>query len=160
MGISQFLKDELIFTEYVCEDQEQLFKMIHQVAKENVYVYEDFFKKILQREKSYPTGLSVGEFNVAIPHTDPECIIEPFISVITLFNPISFHLMDDQSKEVDVSLVVLLGLSEPHAHLEVLQQLMYMIQDKQCLDQLIHAKCHDDVVSVFKTTEEISNRGN
>jgi len=37
------------------------------------YVKESYADGILKREEIYPTGLTTGQINVAVPHTDCHC---------------------------------------------------------------------------------------
>lgn len=153
MSLEQFLKEELIKLHLVCDSQEQLFDLMYEEAFKKGYVSESFLVKIKEREAVFPTGLSMNNYNVAIPHTDPECVFEQFIGVITLEKPVPFRLMDDNTQEVDVNVVLMLGLNQPHSQLAVLQQLMQVIQDENNLEQILHAKTSEEVYSIFKKLE-------
>lgn len=153
MPLEQFLKEELIKLHLVCESQEQLFDLMYEEAFKRGYVSESFLVKIKEREAAFPTGLSMNNYNVAIPHTDPECVFEQFIGVITLERPVPFKLMDDNTKEVDVSVVLMLGLNQPHSQLAVLQQLMQVIQDENNLEKMLHAETSREVYSIFEKLE-------
>lgn len=153
MSLEQFLKDELIKINLSCSDQDQFFEVIFDEAFSNGYVDEMFLTKIKERESIFPTGLKINDYSVAIPHTDPEYVKEQFIAVATLEKPVAFHLMDDASQQTNVSVVMLLGLNQPHSQIEVLQQLMKLIQDKSHVDQLLDAKNREDVRAVFEQLE-------
>ena len=144
-----FLKDELIKLNLSCSDQERLFEVIFNEAFNNGYVKEMFLAKIMEREFIFPTGLKLNNYSVAIPHTDPQYVKEQFISVVTLKNPVIFHLMNDASQQTNVNVVILLGLKS-HSQLDVLQQLMQLIQNRSYIDQLLDAKDSKDVHIVFK----------
>jgi galactitol PTS system EIIA component len=153
MSLVQFLKDELIKINLHCESREQLFDVVNEEAFKRGYVSETFLPKIKEREASFPTGLSLNKYNVAIPHTDPECVFEQFIAVVTLEKPVPFQLMDDKSKEADVDVVLVLGLNEPHSQLAALQQLMQVIQVESNLDQILNAKNSEEIRSIFNQLE-------
>jgi PTS system galactitol-specific IIA component len=153
MPIEQFLKDELIKLNLVCESQEQIFDVMYEEAFKRGYVSQSFLKKIKEREAAFPTGLSINKYNVAIPHTDPECVFEQFIGVITLKKTVPFHLMDDNTQEIGVNVVLMLGLNQPHSQLTVLQQLMQVIQNENNLEQILNAKNNEDIRSIFNQLE-------
>ncbi|MBO0998793.1 PTS sugar transporter subunit IIA [Bacillus sp. SD075] len=150
MPLEQFVKDDLIKLHIKCENQDQLFDVMYQEAFKLGYVSDSFLGKIKEREASFPTGLNLDHYNVAIPHTDPECVFEQFIGVVTLEKPIRFRLMDDNTKEVDVYVILMLGLNQPHSQLKVLQQLMQVIQDERNYQQISKAQTNEEIRSVFK----------
>lgn len=157
--LQPFLKEELLKLNSVCKDQADIFEMVYKEAFGKGYVSENFLAKIKEREASFPTGLQIGDYSVAIPHTDPEHVFEQFISVVTLQKPVSFYLMDDNTKKVDVRIVLLLGLNQPHTQLTVLQELMQTIQDQQKIEQLLQAENQRNVQAIFNGVENISTKG-
>ncbi|WP_017729639.1 PTS sugar transporter subunit IIA [Halalkalibacterium ligniniphilum] len=149
MPLKNFLKDELIKLNLHCESYEQVFEVIYEEAFARGYVSESFFEKIKEREATFPTGLDMGTRNVAIPHTDPEYVHEQFIGIITLEKPVLFSLMDDASKTVEVNIIFMLGLNQPHSQLTVLQNLMQVIQDEEGLERILEAKNNEEIYSFF-----------
>ena len=53
----------------------------------------------MKRESVYPTGLPVGEINVAIPHTDPEHVNNAAICLGILEKPVTFNVMGMEEKQ-------------------------------------------------------------
>lgn len=153
VSLEQFLKEELIKLHLVCDSQDQLFDIMYEEAFKRGYVSESFIGKIKEREAVFPTGLNMNNYNVAIPHTDPECVFEQFIGVVTLEKPVPFRLMDDNTQEVDVNVVLMLGLNQPHSQLAVLQQLMQVIQDENNIEQILQAETSKDIHSIFNKLE-------
>ncbi|KYC84195.1 MULTISPECIES: PTS sugar transporter subunit IIA [Heyndrickxia] len=154
MTLGQFLKDDLIKVNLECENREQLFEILAKEALKQGYVTDQFLTKVIERESVFPTGLCMNNYNVAIPHTDPEFVKEQFIAVATLKKPVSFQLMDDKTKESDVNVVLMLGLNEPHSQLTVLQQIMQIIQDGSKIEQMLLANNIEDIYTVFNQMEE------
>ncbi len=111
-------------------------------------VKESFAPALLAREADYPTALEVGEHNVAIPHTEAEHTEQGAICVGVLANPVSWHRMDDADEVCDVELVVMLALSDPHGHLEMLQKVIGLVQDQQLVGQILGAKTPAEVVEL------------
>jgi len=153
MGLEPFIKDELIILNLNVADQDQLFEALYQEALNHGYVTEPFLQKLKERESVFPTGLSMGNYSVAIPHTDPEYVVKQFIAVATLENPVSFHLMEDKSKQTGVNVVLMLGLNEPHSQLSALQEIMGLIQDQSKIEQILAAKTSEDVYEIFRKVE-------
>lgn len=136
VNLIDFLYQELIFTNQKISSADNLFETFYDNALSKGYVTEAFLPKIKEREKNFPTGIALMDYNVAIPHTDPECIKKEFVAIYTLEEPVKFSRMDDPTQQVDVDLVFILGLNQPHTQLEMLQCLMGVIQDKALVDQM------------------------
>lgn len=115
--------------------------------QEQGIVKETYKDAVLAREKTYPTGLYTGNINVAIPHTDIVHVNEAAICVGILENPAKFCSMDDKSRVIDVSLVILLALTEPHGHVDMLQKVIELIQDQELIKKIIES---DDTKEVFE----------
>jgi galactitol PTS system EIIA component len=112
----------------------------HQIVKES------YIEAVLEREREYPTGLPGKDLFIAIPHTDSSHVNEPGISIATLATPVSFGLMSDPEQKVDVSLVFLLAVADPHKHLAMLQKLMGLLSQPTLLQKLQEASSVDEVV--------------
>jgi PTS system galactitol-specific IIA component len=151
--IAQFLKDELIKLNEDCQSKEEMFELMYKEALSRGYVSESFLTKIQEREENFPTGLSLGHYGIAIPHTDPEHVSEQFIGVVTLQNPITFQAMEDKDKAVDVKVILMLGLNEPHSQLAVLQQIMQVIQQEENYDKLVQANSPEDIHTLFEALD-------
>ncbi|MGJ7920073.1 PTS sugar transporter subunit IIA [Neobacillus sp. LXY-4] len=149
MSLEQFLKDELIKVHVKCENQDEVFELLYQEAFERGYVDEAYLEKVKAREAVFPTGLCMNHYNVAIPHTDPEFVFEQFIAVATLENPVPFYRMDDSSAQVNVNVVFMLGLNEPHNQLTVLQQIMGVIQDDNKIEEILKSSSSEAIRAIF-----------
>ncbi|MBM7502343.1 PTS system galactitol-specific IIA component [Brachybacterium muris] len=102
-------------------------------------VTDGFEAAVLERERTYPTGLPTV-IPAAIPHTDPEHVIEPGIAVATLREPVAFGEMGGSGEAtVPVRLVVMLVLREAQAQLEALQRLIQALQDEAAVRTVLDA---------------------
>lgn len=153
LPLEQFLKDELMKLNVSCQTKQDVFDLMYEEAFKRGYVTEAFLRKIKEREATFPTGLCFGSYSIAIPHTDPECVHEQFIGVVTLNEPVSFRLMDDNTKEVEVRVILMLGLNEPHSQLAVLQQIIQAVQNEKAYQKLVKAASSEDVHQLFKELE-------
>ena len=84
---------------------------------------------MIEREKSFPTGLDM-EFlgkdlpNVAIPHTDTIHNLTENVVVVRLEKPVTFHNMIAPDKEVEVSLLFFIINNSSSSQTNILAQLM------------------------------------
>lgn len=117
------------------------------------YVKETYAKAILEREKVFPTGLPTEGYGVAIPHTDVEHVIKPAIALGILQKPVKFNLMGDldPNNQVDVQILFMLAIKEPHMQLKLLQDIMEIIQDSELLNKMVKA---EDVETLIQATEQ------
>lgn len=150
MYFEDFLKPELIWTNSDASTHLEVFELIAAKAHKELFVEDNFLEKIKEREETFPTGLELEGYAVAIPHTDPECVKEQFIAVLTSKEGIPFKRMDDASKEVKANIIFMLGLNEPHSQLEVLQQLMGVLQNKETVEKLLSFDNESDILKYLK----------
>lgn len=127
-------------------------KIIKELAKklyEEKYVKESYMEAVLKREEAYPTGIPTKPIGVAIPHTDIEHIIKPGIAVATLINPVTFNEMGAPENVVDVRVVFMLAVAEPHMQIQLLQGLMSIIQNKDIVLNLLEQNNYISALDVL-----------
>lgn len=105
-----------------------------------------YCQAILERETDFPTGLNTGGINIAIPHADVCHVNTGAICVSILTPPVDFHAMDEPEDAVPISLVIMLVLTEPHGHLEMLQRIVRLIQNQGDVKRIITAD-HDEMIA-------------
>ncbi|WP_368645522.1 PTS sugar transporter subunit IIA [Alkalibacterium putridalgicola] len=146
MSIAEFLKPELIWTQADVETSKDVFETVYNKGMEHNFVNDHFLEKISEREQTFPTGLQLDGYGVAIPHTDPDCIKEQFIAVLLPKEGVPFKRMDDASQEVDAKVIFVLGLNEPHSQLTMLQELMGILQEKEVVQKLRDSNSKEEVI--------------
>lgn len=104
--------------------------------KEEKMVKESFKEAILEREKSYPTGLQFDGYGIALPHTDSEHVIKSQIAIMTLEKPVKFIEMASSDKEIDVKTIFMLALKDSNQHIKILQKVMELLQDKEAMSKI------------------------
>ena len=115
------------------------------------FVRPSFANAVWQREQTNPTGLPLaGDIHVAIPHADIEHVVAPALAIATLKHPVTFHNMVNPKEPVAVSIVIVMALSEPHAQVEMLQQLALLFQDEARVQRLFHAHTFEEVRAVLQ----------
>lgn len=107
------------------------------VLLEQGYVCDSYAQAIADREVEYPTGLEFGEHSIAMPHCDIEHVIAPAICMGVLKQPVDWRRMDDPEASCKVELVVMLALNEAHAHLEMLQKVVALLQNQELVAQIV-----------------------
>lgn len=118
-------------------------------------LYEENFVKygyrqaILDREAEYPTGLPAA-IKIAIPHCDHTLVKDSAIAMGVLKKSVDFQAMDDPSVTLDVQIVIMLALNEPHGHIEMLQKIISLIQNKEDLKAIIKATSDEEALKVVK----------
>ena len=104
---------------------------------EQGWVHESYAAALHEREQDFPTALDVGGLNVAIPHCDTEHVVKGALCVGILKHPVEWRRMDDAGKTCAVSLVVMPALDEAHAHLQMLQKVIGLVQDQELVAKII-----------------------
>ena len=104
--------------------------------KEEKMVKESFKEAILEREKSYPTGLQFDGYGIALPHTDSEHVIKSQIAIMTLEKPVKFVEMATTDKEIEVKTIFMLALKDSNQHIKILQKVMELLQDKEAMSKI------------------------
>lgn len=146
---------DIVFKELVQLDLdvgswEELFKIMSEKLIESGYVTEDFLESIQAREEEYPTALPIEPYAVAIPHTDPDCIITPFISSIRIKKAVPWREMAANEVIHMVRFVFLLGFKKEgagDAHVKLLQILVNNCQNPDFMEKLEKA---EDIETYYK----------
>ena len=128
MGLDHFFDKNLVFC-LEADNQEQLFDQVATLLEERKIVTDTYRLALIEREKSFPTGLDM-EFlgkdlpNVAIPHTDTIHNLTENVVVVRLEKPVTFHNMIAPDKEVEVSLLFFIINNSSSSQTNILAQLM------------------------------------
>lgn len=150
MELTTFIKPEMMWLKVEENDRDAIFRLVAGEGERLGFVHDHFLTKLKGREEEFPTGLQLDGYGVAIPHTDPDCVIEQFIAVLTTDSAIPFQSMESKEKEVGVNVIFVLGLNEPHSQLEALQTLMAVIQDKANMKRIVEAETKEEVLGLLK----------
>jgi galactitol PTS system EIIA component len=138
-GNIMFFDRKITFFDLEASDRQDALKKMAESLYEANLVNASFHTGILEREETFPTGLPVVPYGVAIPHTDADKVITPQIAFASLKNPVKFQMMGNGTEEVDVSLIFMLALQKADDQLTMLQRLMEIFQDSSLL--LEFSKC-------------------
>ncbi|MFH5811678.1 PTS sugar transporter subunit IIA [Companilactobacillus sp. FL22-1] len=133
MGV---VKQELTFSKVDCNNSNEIIHYLANKLFQDGDVTADFEQAVKDREKIYPTGLPIGKVSVAIPHTDVKYVKNSSIAIATLERPVEFKNMANNKETIDVSIVVMLAMKEPHSQVDMLQKLMKLFQNQELLEKI------------------------
>lgn len=149
--MESFIDIDTIFINLQEEDRNSLLKKLSSVLYNNGYVNDKYCEAVILREGTYPTALDVeGDIKVAIPHAEPKYVNKSMVAFASLNNPIKFNNMDNPEEAIDVSLVFMLAVKDPSSHVEVLQKLMGVFQDKELLEKLKNCISKEEVKNILE----------
>ena len=152
ININEYLNKDLIINNLEANTTDDIFKILSEMLIKEKFVKDSFYKGLVERESKFPTGLTLGKYNVAIPHTDVIHVIKPAIAIATLKHPVLFSNMDGEG-EVKVNIVFAMALNEPHSQIMMLQQLMLLIQNEDVLRSMNEAKDSDELYDIVTKCE-------
>ncbi|HAE61745.1 MAG TPA: PTS sugar transporter subunit IIA [Eubacteriaceae bacterium] len=127
---------ELILTGIKASTDLEAIETAAKYLLEKGLVKESYVKAIQEREKVFATGLPTEGFGVAVPHTDVEHVNEQTICIGIMENPVPFKVMGSMDEIVDVKIMFMLALKEPHSQLTMLQAVIGMVQKPEVLEKL------------------------
>ncbi len=146
------LKEALIFPEVDAADSADVMRKIGSAFIREGYCKESYVDALIEREAEYPTGLDIDGIGVAIPHTPVEHVNESATAIAVLKNPVTFVQMGDD-ETTEVKLIFMLAVRDPKAHLDKLQTILAIIQDKDVLGKLLKATDKEEIINIVKEKE-------
>lgn len=147
------LDKSVIVPDLEAETWEDVMKSLGQKLIDEGYTKESYIDALLTREKDFPTGLDIEGLGVAIPHTDVSHVNKAGIAIGVLKKPVTFIQMGSDDEEIGVKLVFMLAVTDPNAHIDELQRIIEIIQDKDVLEKLFTVTDKDTIIEVIKEKE-------
>lgn len=117
--------------------QGALFAEVNTLLLDAGVVRPTFLDALSAREQQFPTGLDFGSFQVAIPHIDPEHVVEPGLLVARLAHPVAFRAMDNRDRELRVKLTLWPLVVDPKKHMKLLAAMLKLLQKPGAYDDLL-----------------------
>ncbi|MEZ0394484.1 MAG: PTS sugar transporter subunit IIA [Desulfurococcaceae archaeon] len=114
---------------------EVLLKACEEVRRRG-YVKPTYCEALIKREREYPTGLELGDVNVAIPHADVELVNEEALVAIVPRERVAFRRMDMPDREIPVDMIFLLLIKNPDGYVKFLSDLTTKFTDESFLDAI------------------------
>lgn len=147
------LNPSLIFTDLKAQDSADVLKQVGGKVIKEGYAKESYVDALLNREAEFPTGLDIDGFGVAIPHTDVNHVNRSGVAIAVLDKPVEFIQMGTDDEITDVRLVFMLSVVEPKKHMDKLQRILEIIQDKDVLEELTGAGNEKEIIEIIRTKE-------
>ncbi|OYD06826.1 PTS sugar transporter subunit IIA [Paludifilum halophilum] len=158
--MSTLLIDQsLILQNIKANTKEEVLTLMASNMREQGVVKESYIQAIIDREKIYPTGLPTQGVSVAIPHTDRVHVNKKSLSVGVLTEPVHFVLMGEDDRTTPVKLVFMLAMDEDHAQLSLLQKLMSVFQNAECLSYLAAEEDKAKIIAMLNHALELPEKG-
>ena len=150
MAMRDILFPECVITHMKAKSKEDALHQLYEVLLKNGKVKTSFYDAVLERERDYPTGLELEEYNAAIPHVVPAHVEHSAMGIAVLDTPVTFQRMDDDEATVDVNVIFNIALDVNGKQIDILQEIMAILADKDVMGQLVKADTPQDVMNILK----------
>ena len=145
---------ECILTHVKAESKEEALGRLFEALNAAGKVKPSFYEAILEREKNYPTGLKLGEWNAAIPHVTPDHVVTSAMGVAVLDTPVTFQRMDNKAETVEVKVIFNIALDANGKHLDILQEIMGVVANADVMRRLVRAETSEQIIKILKQEGE------
>lgn len=146
---------EAVFLNIDASSTDEVLDYVYHKMHDMGYVTEEFAKAVKEREHKYPTGLPGPVCDIAVPHTDPEYVIKPFIAVVTTKKGVPFVQMATRDDYLQSKIIFVLGFKTGKYQVKILQTLIKrFIQENEMAEAFLKA---NDVESCYEMLMEIQN---
>ncbi|PXY95536.1 PTS sugar transporter subunit IIA [Frischella perrara] len=146
---NRIFHEDLILLDQDFQNTDQFFETTFSILRVGGYVNDSFLNAIKKREASFPTALPTAPYVIAMPHTDVEHIIKPFIFFTRAKNTIPWCEMANNDHILQANFVFLLGFNEKDGHIDLLQKLMSCFVNTCLLDALYHTKSKNETLTLL-----------
>jgi PTS system galactitol-specific IIA component len=140
-------REDLILLGIEAASHEDAIRALSARLEAGGYVRPSFAEAVIDREKTFPTGLPTQP-PVAIPHTDVEHCLKPAVAVATLKRPVSFQAMG-RGGELQVGIIFLLSITNPQSQVGWLGRLVQFFQEPGLLSRLTGAASAGEVAEIL-----------
>lgn len=146
------LSPDLVQLGIEADTKEEVIEKLANLLINKGYVKNSYLEAILEREKVFPTGLPTEGVGVAIPHADIKHVNVPAIAIAILKKPVEFNVMGNPDEKVEVKIVFMMAIKEPHMQINLLKNLVSVFQDKKLLIRLTNATNKNNIISLLNDT--------
>lgn len=145
----QMLTEELVMMQVNAASRDELLQAMGNYLYQKGYVKDSFTAAVLEREKTYPTGLPTEDVKIALPHTYPVHAKKPGILVANLANPVVFCEMGDGAETVEAELVFMVVVTDPEREVQVLRRLMELFVQPGALREIKQAQSATETCAIL-----------
>jgi len=133
------IDESLILVQDRAKTREEIIKKLGGLLQTKGFVKDSYIQAVLERERTYPTGLQAKVAGVAVPHTDTDHVNHPAIAIATLANPITFHVMGSPEDQVPVEIVIMLAVHDAKLVIPILRKVIFILENDQALLKMKNA---------------------
>jgi Phosphotransferase system mannitol/fructose-specific IIA domain (Ntr-type) len=105
---------------------------------------------VIEREKTYPTGIPTEPIAVAIPHSSRELVNKSTILVARTKSGVTFDRIDDKDLTVDVKVIFMLAIGSDDGEVEAIAKVMNAVQDEALVEQIASSEDADSIEKAFR----------
>lgn len=152
-AIGQLISKDLYSEKNFEGNQIELFSFVANELEKKGFTTSEYLPAIIERETKFPTGLSTVLFDVAIPHTDPDYILKPFVYILRTDSKTKFLQMGSvvaDNKGVYPEFIFFLGFNKGEVQLEILQELMQLFNDEEKMKLLNDSNNFKNIEHILK----------
>lgn len=149
------MDEKLILLKESANSPNDVFDILGSTFVRNGYSKETYVDALKEREASFPTGLNINGFGIAIPHTESIHVLKETEGIMTLDHPVRFVQMGSDDIPVDVNVVMMLAIKNPQEHIKKLQRILQIVQDDDVLKRIYNAQSKSEVIEIIKTKEDL-----
>lgn len=151
--LKEALKTEFVIMDLEVSSKQELLEIMATRFEENGIVKDTYKQAVLDREEVYPTGLLLGDINIAIPHCDNKHANTNAIAIAKLTKPITFKYMADPEIDVPVSFAIMLSISNPKDQVPVLSSMIEVLSKQENMKELILAESAEQIINIIINKE-------
>ena len=130
-------------------NSDALFEEVYGLLYSEGYVKKEFLAEVKKRERNYPTGLQMGNNNIALPHVDACYVQKNALVICKLKRPIKFKRMDENSQEIEVKIVFFLIISDVSIHVDTISSLKKVWQCENIMNQFNVIETKQELMDCF-----------
>lgn len=148
------LNENITLLDISVVDKVNAIKQLGQILVDNNYIELSYIDSVIEREKTFPTGLKLTNTGIAIPHASPNNNIQKNgIAIARLKTPIKFHSMENPDEEIYIDMIFMLALASSTEHLDILKKLFLAFQNQDLVDSL--KTCQDKQIFLKLLAEKL-----
>lgn len=160
MNFKNLVNENLVLLNLDLKDKKDIIKVLVDKLYDNERITskENFYKTVMERELSSPTGLEEG---LAIPHGKDECVKEASIAIARLREPIStWESVDEDNKVNLVFLIAIPKKEEGSSHIEILSKLTTSFMKEGFIQNLQNSQTASELLNILYSIEEEKEENN
>ncbi|MBF0714017.1 PTS sugar transporter subunit IIA [Gemella sp. GH3] len=147
--MEKYFSNQKIYIDVEGENFSEVLKNVTEDLERKGYINNEFFSKVLEREKEFPTGLEFPEHNIAIPHTDPVYVKESGIVVIKPKKSVVFRDMGTNAKDLNVDIILLLLISHNEEQVKVLSSIINKFANKEFYNNILRSDEKEEIYKIL-----------